>query len=86
MSDAARKYEENMARLLIGRRLGTLSEEREDSLLEGMDDLWWAMSPEEQQQFEERAARFDAGSIAESPFGVDVEVSPQTSVMPRRAA
>lgn len=45
-------------RLLNGRVNGTISEAKDDELLEEMDDLWWKLTEEEQVRANKRTAQF----------------------------
>lgn len=50
--DNVQQYLRLTKNLLTGRRNNTLNEQAEDELLEQMDQLWWKMTPEEQQKAE----------------------------------
>lgn len=56
--EAAKLYESFEKRILEGRAKGTLSEQDEDVLLDEMDDLWLAMTDEEQDEANRRAAEW----------------------------
>ena len=47
MTQAARRYNTLLERLLHGRDGGSLTQEAEDELLDAMDNLWWSMTDEE---------------------------------------
>ena len=86
MSPAAEEYAELELKLLVGRMLGTLAEQREDELLEEMDRVWWQMSAADR-EWAERRARGRAS--VEAPASLDLRdcvVSEGEHQLPRQAA
>ena len=55
MTEAARRVRQLEEFVLTRRALSTLSEEREDAILEEMDELWLQMTEEERKEINRRA-------------------------------
>ncbi len=62
-TSAQKRYLELERQLLAWRREHPEDSPEEDTLLEQMDDAWWAMSAQEREWVNARASRRDGGPV-----------------------
>ena len=87
MIGAARRYAELMIELLLERELagGALSEDEESRRVEELDRCWWAMTNEEQAEYE-RSLALSASPEAPAELELkDVVVTEGSTSVPRAA-
>lgn len=88
MTLALQRYRELLYRLLLERELagGILPEEDESEYVALLDQYWWAMSSEEQEQIERELADDSAPAAPPDLGQMDQEVALGQQVPPRKAA
>jgi hypothetical protein len=88
VTKASQQYRELLYRLLLERELagGVLPEEDESEYVSQLDQLWWEMTPEEQNQIERELAEDNAPAAPPELGQTDQEVELGQRVPPRRAA
>jgi hypothetical protein len=81
------RYRVLLSQLLFEREAagGDLPEEEESRYVELLDNVWWQLSPSEQEQIE-RELKQVAVQVAEEPRLVDLALAEGSSALPRRAA
>ena len=81
------RYRILLSQLLFEREAagGDLPEEEESRYVELLDDVWWQLSPSEQEQIERELKQVTV-QVAEEPDLVDLAVAEGSSALPRRAA
>lgn len=83
---AADRYYQVERQIMVGRARGTLSEAREDELLEESDDLWLQLTPEERAEVDARVLGYVALDAPEALGLLDTAVAIGAGAGPRRAA
>ncbi len=81
------RYRILLSQLLFEREAagGDLPEEEESRYVALLDEVWWELSPNDQEQLE-RELRQVAVQVGEEPALVDLAVAEGSSALPRRAA